>query len=359
MTLSPDSPIKLFSASDRVGEHAKALFNEDSFQHTLVSPVLHFPAGAAPPSREQAQLQIAAILDHIASDTPRDYFHLNETIGSSVRDNKAWRIDLGGKNHFFGAYSIERVGAPCDYAVVVHNAAGHVGKELGAFAEQNPNMTIGDFIETPQYKEARAYSRRNASQLGALIGLALSSHLSPDVEVFSMRQDDKCARPPLDIDGSVESPSLIEQPMADTETNFLERLNGGVLHYDRSTAVSSSVKRIAQPIDPLFGVIVRKAPSFSANSVIAESIGVSLRNAKPEESVHYARLRSQKQLRSHIGSIFMNHEKQPASSRAPQFWRYNSARDPIAAQREGDLLLKPFVVVMNTEASSASRTQDD
>jgi hypothetical protein len=236
-----------FSSHTPIGDFfnggSAELLNPRWFGHAAV---MHVPGKALPARmREDDMIQqifsLSESINGLSNETERQNYadalmEDSRLYGHNVftRDRLAFPSCLAGKSHFAGLYKKRNItlaegGEPADFFLVVHTDSGLVGKALNKFARQSPALTLGEFINTPQYKSAQNYSRRNAMRILALMAdkLYLDRDLVP-------REVDSLAAEPA---GHLAYPEQASQVYAHSAYNYMTKLSvaGDIVAYYNTT----------------------------------------------------------------------------------------------------------------------------
>jgi hypothetical protein len=192
-------PIKHFITGE--GEDKALRF---SHRWEAIVSVLRIPNGAFPEGMKEEHIRkcmeslmnrvaapaaaaISAVEDHVTKHIFKDD---GDACGGS-KDSYAWEACLYASGNFVGVYKRKGVAQneEDEYYIVVNSDAGPVGHSLCGFAIDNPEMTLGEFVASPQMARVKEFSRRNNKRLVARVINALGL----DRSMFKLKEDHQAA----------------------------------------------------------------------------------------------------------------------------------------------------------------------
>ena len=290
-------------------------------------------------SPERAQAALLKVSSYLTADTHGgDWF----SIQSSLKE-KPWRTcfhDDDGTTIGISRNDKDRGGA--EYYAVVMSGSDHVGQELQKLILQSPNMTASDLVSSDEYKRTANYARTNALRILAHIGTALDEQITPE--------EDQNGHWPSG--NGVRAPPYLVIPDYETHFNVLTQDADESVFYHPHASPGKTITTVGkgnviQPVDPLYGFLIRRMNSPQES----EPIGVSARNKQSGDCKYYMDLKNVGQLRKNIVSTFTRPDGESPTSQAEMFWKYNTQADPIAYHLPDDIRLKPLHFLVNAPAS--------
>ena len=179
-----------------VGKGDAAALRFSSRFEAIIS-VLEIPekAFADGMTEERMRACLAALMPRIAApaiqavetlEQHEEHIFGGERCGAA-KDSCRWEACMYGSGNFAGVYKRE-ADAENDkdrYYIVVHSDAGPLGSALCAWACSKPDMTLGEFVNSPYMARVREFSRRNHSRLVARVVNALGLNR----ECFKFKDD--------------------------------------------------------------------------------------------------------------------------------------------------------------------------
>ncbi len=340
--------------------------------HTVVVPV----SGVDSTTAVQ---RVAEARKRIAEDTtqPLINYHIEARHhsksgrhGRHHSDSRPWRSEVSRHHHSSMGYyrvaptaSISAAGtlmpvnaelSASKHAVVVHQAESSiVDAAIQSVIAENPDMTVRQFIDTPEYRLAVPYVKQNCLRLAAQLGAALTSE-SP-ASVMKIASDMRAAEEP----GFAPPVYAVATHISATnyfETNLPavlagEETAGKVLFYDGAT--STLVGEHIQIVDTLSGLVVKartSTPPAAAASIGAPMTAAVMRET-PGENLSlqtFVTGLGHERARLDIQRRFVNAEGEKPSRADKAFY----SRDGLPnVAGPNDLRLEPVGVSINSKPS--------
>lgn len=276
-----------------------------------------------------------------------------------TQDTAPWSVSIGDENdtRASGVTVTSNIthGGNGQFWVVVNTSGGEPARRLHAFALSHPELTVEQFVATPEYRVAEHWSRRNAQRLGALIAGAIDVD-RPLSQIIACAPDVH-ASPPTE---NVGMEMLATPTHAVTFNRFeLERLptvirrheGGQGALYLRREANMAAATDVVKILDPSKGFIIRHN---SSGRVEVEPVQTSIMHDMQEQNQSFWRSKQADTdaHREHVYSHYVNRRGEKPSSAARALWRDESTEQ----LRSSDTQLAPYVLIIDAkQAVSESR----
>jgi len=326
------------------------------FSHIMYVPLKpHGGASLVPETAMHSALQ--ALGAEMAQQTaaPFDYGaeleHYKRSGGTRIQDAAPWRAELHGHNATAGVVRHIESGALPDYGVVVRTSAGPVGKKFAQFVRANPDMTVMQLQDTPEYKVARHYSERNAARIAANIaGAMLADPSYPVSNASPVRFDHSAVR-----ESEYRSAPLLAVPAAHTRYNDIigNAVPGrGQAADSRDSAYIGSLasagpmtNQLLYHRDHIKGFALEPAgatPSAATTPVwdVARHMAVD-ENSAYREALH----RDARAWRAKLSQTYKHVDGTPVAPTTAMLWQ--SSERPGRAQAAGAINLAPVAMFIN------------
>jgi hypothetical protein len=142
------------------------------------------------------------------------------------------------------------------YSIKVKTNAGKVQRELKEFLAEKfkEGMTLGEFINTPQYKKAKDLSERNARRILQLTAdvLEVELELSPEDDTHAIVKDERYALPIL------ATPNV--HNVSDILLRKIQNGESKILYYHGLTDGSQAIGGLIQESNPISPVRIYNTP---------------------------------------------------------------------------------------------------
>ena len=259
--------------------------------------------------KAMARANVSALLREQAQSTnPYDWHEeLAHFQGKNPTDRQRWEPHIGTENDNFvtGVAASEVVnGGDGHNYVVVHVCDTDASKKLHAFFNNNPDMTIRDFVQSPQYRVTERYQDRNARRIAARIAAALEP-TRPVSQVIDAEEDILTARHA----GDNLRGEMLARPTYRVVYNCFDgdnllpavkqaHLGRGILYRPAEANVHRQ-SMVIKALDPSAGFVVRKCAPVS--SQVEPVCRVNTYDKKEDNAAYMGRKDSNRQaLKQHV-----------------------------------------------------------
>jgi len=163
----------------------------------------------APTDQVATHKAISELLGELAHDNqPFDWRAevTHRTNGQRI-DAERWTPSFGEENDVRSAgivHADANLGGDGGFYVVARTGGGAASRALNTFVLDNPNMTVGELMQRPEYRVAEEYASRNARRICALIAGALttgavSTLIKTEPDLMAARGSSNVAAPVLAV----------------------------------------------------------------------------------------------------------------------------------------------------------------
>lgn len=274
------------------------------------------------------------------------------TKGTAQQDTAPWRpeLNMDDETSVMGIYrQSNNVGGPEANVVVVHSSSPMVAAHLNTMLKQQPTLTVGQFVQTPEHHVARSYAARNMRRIAAAICGALTPYAIGAI-----------ARSEPDMRAVPVGANIMGEPLAVPEyynvTNYFEtehvpshvqeqHSNRGVL-FHAGTVNAATNRSVVQMLDVQQGFIVH-------TNVPSDAIGVpmssSLRRFEAEHNTKFVQNKisfGRQQWRDHVQKHYVTIGGAVPSSKSPALWMLEGV-DTVSPTSTTTIRLVPLAVAIN------------
>lgn len=298
-----------------------------------------------------ARSNMSALLREQAQSTnPYDWHEeLAHFQGKNPTDRQRWEPHIGTENDNYpigiAASDVANGGDGHNY-VVVHMCDTDASKKLHAFFNNNPEMTIREFVQSPQYRMTERYQSRNARRIAARIAGALEP-TRPVSHVIDA-EEDKLTAPQM---GSNLRNEMMARPTYHVVYNCFDadnllpvvkqaHLGTGILYRPAEANVHRQ-SSVIKALDPSSGFLVRKCSPVSAQ--VEPVYRVTTYDKKEDNAAYMGRKENRQALKQHVQTHYLNRFGETPSSASRPLWQVRHTEE----LRDGDIKLTPLVLVIH------------
>lgn len=323
-------------------------FSPSWFVTQLAAPLLK-------PVPADARERVASMLKLQSSQQqPYDLHHevQNKTPGDAQEWTPSFGDSLHGEDNFVSGvfYSDPSTGGDGRHWLVIRAGTDHVGEQLHQFVLDNPQMSVGEFVQTRQYNTAKRYATRNARRLGALIaGALVNDHQG--LEDLIECEPDTMSR----TRGNLLPPMLIK-PTHFYQTNALEHdslprhiKQSEQLYYlgNDVTASDSATSPVLKLIDARRGFLLHRATPGANQNDWLHPIAPADTYDRQEDNEDFWRTKQLDKGRlhkQHVHQKYLNRQGEVPSSASKPLWNQRWIGDQVP---DYGVRLTPHVVIIH------------
>jgi len=309
----------------------------------------------------EARSRLSALLRE-KSTAARPFDWHEELCGFEAKqpvDRQRWEATLGPSddNYVAGlAASDLASGGDGHHYVVVHTCDEDASQKLHAFFNKHPEMTVGEFINSPQYRMTRGYQERNALRVAAQIAGALNPE-QPVHQCIPVGEDRRTALNP----GDNLRPELLAKPTYHVVYNTFDTQHlmesvaradegRGVLYRPHEANVQTQAS-VLKVLDPSTGFVVRRVDPIHTQVEPIQSL-ITYDNQQANSVYMKKKDNNRQGLKQYVQQCYLNRQGDTPSSASRPLWNV-ATRETL---RDGDIKLSPLVFVIHgARAASVSR----
>lgn len=310
----------------------------------------------------QIRPAVAAVCQEIVTRTDRAPYdlqtelahheHSKGTVGRSG-DLMPWAAKLSGDTtSVAGVYRVSQgplESGPASYSVVYSGHCQQATDAIESLLAKNPELTVGQLLDSPEYRHARSYAERNALRISAQIGAAIAKvQDKPLSAVMNIRPDELSAR---SVNDPTAAPEFMAQPDYMHITNYIESNN--ITPEVKSQHYNTGALFHHGTVDPnvsshLVGQLAIRDGFFVRNIKPADGVQrvmSALQRSTPAENVTFSadKKKGVEAMRAHTKAIYIAGEGQVPSSSSRPLWALESNYSP----KQGDIRLSSVAVYIN------------
>lgn len=321
----------------------------------LIAVRLRRPVNNADTARENisALMREQAAIQNNTFDWSKEVQHRRQ--GATV-DRSTWEPSLGTENDS-GVAGIAKTDSSTNgdgsHYIVVHKVPNEESLNLHVFFNSNPEMTVGEFVNSVPYKVTRDHARRNARRIATRIAASLDCDV-PVSKLIATEEDAQTAPSQSNL-----RPEQLAVPDYWVEFNCFDDV--GLLSTTQNAQKKAVLYRgphanvqhaptVLKMGDPCSGMILRKCSAAEQ----LEPVNVPIVHSSQEENIDYIRKKrgdkrndeergANNPWRKHVQQTYVTRDGNKPSSASRALWQTSSGEK----LQDGDIRLMPVVFVIH------------